>query len=112
LEVNKGWPKAVSVVEGAVMPESWKNFVEYSKNVEFNGLCAGNWFIDFMAGCVNASGQQYSICKTALQDNIRTANTASMISTFNAQIKLYANDKLSAYAPKCYENYTQKPASR
>jgi len=112
LELNKGWPKAVSVVEGAILPESWSNFKEYSKNVAFNGLCAGNWFIDFMAGCVNASGQQYSLCKTALQNNIRSSKTSDIISVFNAQIKLYANDKLSAYTEKCYENYTQKPASK
>ena len=110
LEKNSGWPKAVSVIDGAVMPASWSNFVEYSKNVEFNGLCA-NWFTDFLAGCVNASGSQYSICKNALQTNVLANNPSAITKVFNTQIALYANDKLSQYTSDCYKNYTKKPTS-
>ncbi len=110
LELNNGWPKAVSVIDGAVMPEGWQNFIEYSKNVKFNGLCA-DWFVDFLAGCVNASGQQFSICKTALMDNIPSSNSSKIISTFNTQIALYASENLSQYTKDCYKNYTKQPAS-
>ena len=92
------------------MPASWSNFVEYSKNVEFNGLCA-NWFTDFLAGCVNASGSQYSICKNALQTNVLANNPSAITKVFNTQIALYANDKLSQYTSDCYKNYTKKPTS-
>lgn len=108
LELNKGWPKAVSVIEGAVMPSSWSNFIEYSKNVKFNGLNT-NWFQDYLAGCVKASGSQNTICKTAIMNNLPSSNVDAIIDTFNAQILLYANDNLSAYSKDCYKNYTQKP---
>ena len=111
LELNSGWPKAVSVIDGAVMPESWRNFTNYSENVKFNGLCA-NWFTDFLAGCVNASGQQYTLCKTAIMSNLPSSNTSAIINVFNAQISLYASDNLSQYAPDCYKNYTQKPTGK
>ena len=110
LEKNKGWPKAVSVIDGAVMPQTWSNFVEYSKNVTFNGLNA-DWFQDYMAGCVKSSGDQFTICKTALMNNIPSGNAQAIIDIFDAQIKIYANDNLSSYSKDCYKNYTQKPSS-
>jgi len=110
LEQNNGWPKAVSVIDGAVMPASWSNFVEYSSNVEFNGLCA-NWFTDFLAGCVNASGSQNSLCKTALQTHILTSDVNAISDVFSAQIALYAKENLSQYTADCYKNYTVKPTS-
>ena len=108
LELNSGWPKAISVIDGAVMPDSWRNFTEYSSNVKFTGLCA-NWFTDFLAGCVNASGQQYTLCKTAIMDNLTSSNASEIMRVFKTQIALYASDNLSQYAPDCYKNYTQKP---
>lgn len=108
---NFGWPKAVSVIDGAVMPESWSNFAEYSKDITFNGLCV-NWFTDFLVGCSNASGQQYSLCKTAIAQNLPKGNVDSIVTVFNTQIQLYASDNLSQYAADCYKNYTQKPVSR
>ena len=111
LEKNSGWPKAVSVIDGVIMPESWKNFAEYSKNITFNGLCT-NWFSDFMGGCVKASGSQFSLCKTALQNNLPNSNIDAIVSVYNAQISLYANDNLSQYVAGSYKNYTQKPVSK
>lgn len=113
LEQNAGWPKAMSVIDGTVFPESWETFKTYSEDVTFNGLCV-NWFTDFLTGCANATGQQYSICKTALQNNIPggVTNVDAIASVFDAQIRLYANEKLAQYVPECYKNYTQKPASR
>lgn len=110
LEENSGWPKAVSVIDGAVMPASWSNFIEYSKNVSFNGLNA-NWFQDYLAGCVNASGQQNTLCKTAIMNNLPSSNVDAILNVFNTQIALYASDKLSQYSADCYKNYTQKPSS-
>ena len=111
LEKNSGWPKAVSVIDGVVMPASWNNFQEYSKNVKFNGLCV-NWFNDFMGGCVKASGQQYSLCKTALANNLPNGNVQAIVDVYSKQISLYASENLSQYVPNCYMNYTQKPASK
>lgn len=111
LETNFGWPKAISVIDGVVMPETWSNFTEYSKNVKFNGLCA-DWFQDFLAGCVNATGSQNSLCKTAIMNNLPSSNVDNIVSVFDAQITLYANEKLSQYTPECYKNYTQKPTIR
>lgn len=111
LELNAGWPKAISVIEGAVMPESWSNFNTYSANVEFNGICA-DWFTDFLGGCVNANGQQFTLCKTALMNNLPSSNVSEIVKVFNAQIALYANDNLSQYTTRCYENYTQKPTNK
>ena len=111
LEQNFGWPKALSVIDGTVMPASWNNFVEYSKGITFNGLCS-NWFNEFMAGCVKASGSQYTLCKTAIQNNLPNSNVDGIVTVFNAQISLYANENLSQYVSGCYKNYTQKPASK
>ena len=93
------------------MPQSWSNFIEYSKNVKFNGLLA-DWFQDYMAGCVNASGQQNTLCKTAIMDNLPKSNVDAIINVFNTQILLYANDNLSQYSADCYKNYTLKPSSK
>ena len=114
LEENAGWPKALSVIDGAVFPESWDNFNTYSAGIEFNGLCA-NWFTDFLTGCANATGSEYSICKTALQNNIPggAANVNTVSGVFDAQIRIYtAEEKLAQYVNECYKNYTQKPASK
>ena len=111
LEKNAGWPKALSVIDGVIMPEAWNNFAEYSKDIKFNGLCS-NWFNDFMAGCVKASGQQYTLCKTALQDYLPSGNIDAISKVYSAQIQLYASDNLSQYVTGCYMNYTEKPASK
>ena len=111
LEKNAGWPKALSVIDGVIMPKAWNNFAEYSKDIKFNGLCS-NWFNDFMAGCVKASGQQYTLCKTALQDYLPSGNIDAISKVYSAQIQLYASDNLSQYVTGCYMNYTEKPASK
>ena len=108
LEANFGWPKAISVIDGVIIPETWGNFIEYSRDVKFNGLCV-NWFQDFLAGCVNATGSQNSLCKTAIMNNLPSSNVNEIVSVFDTQITLYANEKLSQYTPECYKNYTQKP---
>lgn len=112
LAQNAGWPKALSAVTGAIMPASWSNFAEYSKNIAFNGLCGANWFVDFLGGCTKATGQQYSLCKTALQNNLPHSGIDAIVNVFNTQISLYSGDNLSQYAADCYKNYTVKPASK
>ena len=111
LEKNSGWPKALSVIDGVIMPATWSRFAEYSKNITFNGLCT-DWFSDFMGGCVKASGQQYTLCKTAIQNNLPSSNVDGIVNVYNAQISLYASENLSQYVKDCYKNYTQKPASK
>lgn len=112
LEQNAGWPKAESVIDGVVFPSSWSNYIKYSEKITFDGICAANWFLDFLGGCIRASGSQYTECKTALQNNIPTGNASRIIDIFDVQIKSYANDALSMYKEGCYLNYTQKPLNK
>lgn len=113
LDENGGSPKAMSVIDGALLPTGWANFKENSKDIKFSGVST-NWFTDFLCGCKGSDGSHFTVCMTAFQNGF-TSGTASLndiSTTMNLQIKSYCATKLSAFVDDCYKNYTQKPATK